>query len=197
MVRHMKNTQTVVGNWLSQGLVARFAISLLAVFCLAGVGAASSLPVTLTWGITVSQAVTTQATEDNCWPNFPIQLNVERDFNFGSLAVNGAGTAVLTPSGTLSTTGGVISVGGFPEPAILALKGHPKSTYTLMLPSSVTLTNSTGATLILREFTYSPGTTGELHSSKEDVYVGGTLYIQGNQPAGSYHGNLDVIVTYD
>lgn len=124
-------------------------------------------------------------------------LIVRNDFSFGTLVVNGAGTATITPSGLLTTTGGVTSAGGFPQAAVVQLNSHPNQDYALMLPASVTLTNSTGATMVLRSFAFDPGATGRMRNGKKDISIGGTLQVSSNQAGGAYQGSFDIIVTYN
>jgi hypothetical protein len=124
-------------------------------------------------------------------------LIVQQDINFGTLLVNAAGTATISPSGAVTTTGGVIAAGGFPQAAVLELNSHPHEPYALLLPNSVTLTNSTGATMVLRNFTFNPPATGMMGNGKLDMSVGATLQVTSNQAGGAYQENIDVIVTYN
>jgi hypothetical protein len=119
------------------------------------------------------------------------------NFSFGTLVVNGSGTATVAPNGLVSTTGAVSATGGFPQALRLELKSHPGNSYQLMLPDSVTLRNPIGATMALRSFVSSPGTTGVFGSAKVRINTGGTLQISSNQPGGNYQGDFEVIVTYN
>jgi len=166
------------------------AVGLLLYSCLVGSVSAQSLS-----PATATKAAATDLFADSS--KAAVSISVTRDFGFGTLAVSGAGTATVTPAGVLTTTGGVISAGGLPQGALIALKGHPGDAYTLMLPSAVTLLNPTGDALVLRDFSFSPNAAGYLSSAKKDIAVGGTLQLASRQAAGAYRGNIDIIVTYD
>lgn len=125
------------------------------------------------------------------------EVTVLQNFNFGTLVISGPGTVRISPEGVLTTTGGVNSAGGFPQAAILRLNSHPGNTYTLDLPSSVTLTSAGGGAMLLRNFTFNPAAVGSMHSSKQEVTVGATLQVSSNQAGGAYRGNIDVVVSYD
>ena len=123
-----------------------------------------------------------------------------RDLAFGQVAAGAtSGTAVVTPAGTRSLTGGVTpgSSGGVTS-AQFTVSGIPLFTYSIALPGSVVL--SSGAnTMTVNTFTSSPSGTGQIQLiiGTQTLTLGATLQVGANQSSGSYTGTFNVTVVYN
>src|SRR5688572_5100813 len=74
----------------------------------------------------------------------PISITKTVDLDFGNVAASGvAGTVVITPAGTRSTTGGVSLpvIAGTVTAASFDVAGQGNYTYAITLPASVTITS--------------------------------------------------------
>ena len=133
----------------------------------------------------------------------PISISKNADMSFGNIAVQAAtgGTVILVPAGTRSGTGGVTlpSTAGTVSAATFTVTGSGSLTYSITLPSSVTLTHSGGIqTMAAASFTSNPSSTGTLSSGTQDIAVGATLTVAAGQLAGVYtSGNFNVTVNYN
>jgi len=135
-----------------------------------------------------------------------VAIHKERDLEFGALIPSASsGTVVITAASTTtrSATGGVTLTdqGGLtPASAEFDVTGNPNFTYTITLPSSVTITNTTGSggeTMTITSMTKSnegPQLNGQ---GTETWWAGGTLNVAADQVGGRYTGTFDVGVAYD
>lgn len=134
-----------------------------------------------------------------------VAIHKERDLEFGAIVASASsGTCVITAasSTTRSATGGVTLTdqGGLtPASAEFDVTGNPNFTYTITLPNSVTITNTTGnnETMTITDMTKSnqgPQLNGQ---GTETWWAGGTLNVAADQAAGRYTGTFDVGVAYD
>ena len=133
----------------------------------------------------------------------PISIAKNTDMAFGNLAVQAAtgGTVVLAPAGTRSRTSGVTlpATTGTVSAASFTVTGNGSYTYSITLPTTVTLTHSGGVqTMDATSFTSTPSGTGTLSSGTQNISVGATLTVAAAQLAGVYtSGNFDVTVNYN
>ncbi|HJW31755.1 MAG TPA: DUF4402 domain-containing protein [Holophagaceae bacterium] len=128
-----------------------------------------------------------------------ISLTELTGLRFGAVFTSPApGTVVLSPAGTLSTTGGVSLGSQLPVgPATFSVTGAANATYAITLPGSVVLSSPDG-TLTVTGFTSSPGPTGRLDlAGRQTLSVGGTLNVAAGQPDGDYAGTFSVTVAYN
>ena len=135
----------------------------------------------------------------------PISITLVGDLAFGTVAGDGTspGTVTIDPmTGNKTVGGGAYNFGGLHSRAEFEVKGTRYATFTITLPASVTL-NSGGNSMTLNNFTSTPSGTGDLSTvgdlpgnGKATVYVGATLQVGTNQPAGTYSGAFTVIVNY-
>ncbi len=123
--------------------------------------------------------------------------------NFGTIAVNGAGSATVSADNSSNSCSATLVCGGVRAPAAFSITGSDTVGVAVTLPSSaatLTYVGWTGAgaapTMSLNSFTsYFPnGTT--LVSGATSVQVGGTLAVGAAQPAGNYSGTFNVSVQY-
>lgn len=133
----------------------------------------------------------------------PISISKNADMSFGNLAVQSGtgGTVVLAPAGTRTSTSGVTlpAAAGTVTAADFTVTGSGSSTYSITLPSSVTLTRASGSeTMAASSFTSNPSSTGTLSSGTQNFAVGATLTVAAGQVAGTYtSGNFNVTVNYN
>ena len=128
-----------------------------------------------------------------------ISLTELTGLRFGAIFTSPApGTVVLSPTGTLSTTGGASLGSQLPVgPASFSVTGAANATYAITLPGSVVLSSLEGS-LTVTAFTSSPDLTGRLDlSGQQTLSVGGTLNVPANQPDGDYAGTFSVTVAYN
>lgn len=133
----------------------------------------------------------------------PIAIVKNVDMDFGNLAVSPSlsGTVVLTPSSTRSTggSGGVTlpATTGTISAADFTVSGQPGYTYTITLPTSATLSDGSGHTMVVNTFTSNPNSTGTLSAGAgtQDLTVGATLNVDAGQIPGTYTNSSAVPVT--
>jgi hypothetical protein len=166
----------------------------LAVMALALCGAGSAMAANSATATATSTVVT------------PISVSKSVDLSFGSIAGGGtAGTATLTPGGTLSVTGGTVKAGGTPAAAKFDVTGQGNLTYAIDMTGTDTVLTSGSDTMAFAAVsdtsasakTSGTVTTGALTAGAQSIYVGGNLTVGINQNAGTYTGNIAVAVNYN
>lgn len=125
----------------------------------------------------------------------PIAISKTVDMDFGTIAASATdGTVVLGTNDVISKTGGVSTPGGTPAAAQFTVTGEGTSTFSITLPTSITLTSGSN-NLTVDNFVSSPSATGTLASGTATVKVGATLNVVANAPAGTYTNSSDLTVT--
>lgn len=134
----------------------------------------------------------------------PIAISNLQDLNFGNVAVIGAGTVILAPNASRTATGGVTlpSTAGTVAQASFEVLGEGNYTYSISLPSSVTITRVSGSeTMTVDNFTSNPTVAagGQLSAGAQILNVGATLNVGAAQVSGVYTGStgFDVTVNYN
>ncbi|HCT94873.1 MAG: hypothetical protein A2X19_10670 [Bacteroidetes bacterium GWE2_39_28] len=134
----------------------------------------------------------------------PISIAVVDHMNFGNVAASGSlGTVVLTTAGARSVTGGVSlpTTTGTVSAANFTVSGQANFTYSITLPSSVTITRVSGSeTMTVNTFTSDPATTGTIGGGgTQSLSVGATLNVAASQVAGAYTSGstFNVTVAYN
>jgi len=162
---------------------------------------------------TVMAQLTDDATNDaNAQILGAIAVTAVNPLEFGGMTSALIGTAVMTPGGGLSATGGVtLLVGGVitPTPASYTVSGTGLTQYTIHIPvdgDSKVITNTTGIgaeTMTLTSWTCSKGavTAGDVNSTflangTDSFSVGATLSVAAAQAPGVYEGTFNVTVAY-
>ena len=130
----------------------------------------------------------------------PISITKDVDMNFGNIAVQSTtgGTAVMTPGGVRSRTGGVTlpNTTGTVTAASFSIAGQANYTYSITLPSTALTITSGSNTMTVTAFTSSPTPNGTLNSSgAQTLTVGATLNVAAAQPAGVYTSATPFSVT--
>lgn len=164
-----------------------FAIAIL----FSGVSVISSAQVTAT--ATASSTIVT-----------PIGITKTVDMNFGNVAINSttAGTVVLAPAGTRTSTGGVTlpATAGTVAAAEFNVTGANNYTFSITLPSTSHEIKSGSNTMSVTDFTSTPTPTGTLSATgSATVKVGATLNVSAGQAAGTYTSvtPFEVTVNYN
>lgn len=164
-----------------------FAIAIL----FSGVSVISSAQVTAT--ATASSTIVT-----------PIGITKTVDMNFGNVAINSttAGTVVLAPAGTRTSTGGVTlpATAGTVAAAEFNVTGANNYTFSITLPSTSHEIKSGSNTMSVTGFTSTPTPTGTLSATgSATVKVGATLNVSAGQAAGTYTSvtPFEVTVNYN
>ena len=140
----------------------------------------------------------------------PMVMTQTSALNFGTINVKAAtgGTCILPSyTTTRSFTGGLVesNIGTQPTNAAYTVNGTKSSTYTLSLPPSITVTETSGSTTMsitsLRarfSGASSDATVSTLSSAGTDSFtVAGTLTVPVGQAGGLYTGSFDVSVDYN
>ena len=130
----------------------------------------------------------------------PVTLVKNQDMDFGILAAPSAGTAVLNPAtSTISTTGGVLALGGTPTAALFTGAASGGSVVNIKFTNqAITLTRVGGTeTLSLSNLTMDgPSKRTMAKTSSFQFHIGGTLTVPAGQMEGSYIGSFDVTAQY-
>ena len=121
----------------------------------------------------------------------PIGITKTVDMNFGNVAINSttAGTVVLAPAGTRTSTGGVTlpATAGTVAAAEFNVTGANNYTFSITLPSTSHEIKSGSNTMSVTGFTSTPTPTGTLSATgSATVKVGATLNVSAGQAAGTY-----------
>jgi hypothetical protein len=137
----------------------------------------------------------------------PISIGKDVDMNFGNVAVKAAGTVVLPANSapTRTYTGGITfpNVTGTVAAAQFTVSGQNDYTYSISLPSTLTLTRASGTeTMVVDNFVSTPTVTdaGTLSGTGSQIlYVGATLNVGAAQAAGVYQNptGFNVTVNYN
>ncbi|MFC4293930.1 DUF4402 domain-containing protein [Novosphingobium tardum] len=118
--------------------------------------------------------------------------------DFGQIAVNGAGTAVVAASGARTCSATLVCV-GTATPVVFDVSGTPGASIAVTLPTgTATLTGvSTAATMSLGSFTQYFPNGNTLVAGTTSFQVGGTLTVGATQAADVYNGTFQVSVEYN
>lgn len=130
------------------------------------------------------------------------QISVVRtgDMDFGTiLRGTTAGRVVINAStGARTVTGGVVMAGGTPRRATFTITGTPNRVVTIRLtPTSTTLTNGTGGTMLVNAFTLNGSANRRLSAAGTIALgVGARLNVAANQADGNYTGTFTLTINY-
>src|SRR5215218_2057473 len=130
----------------------------------------------------------------------PLTLAKIADMDFGYLGVSASGTAVINAvTDTMTTTGGVTSLGGGPHAAVFRGVAQGNSVVNIRVPTGgINLTRVGGTqTILLNTFTLDGQSKRTMaQAGIFDFKVGATLRPTAGQVEGLYTGTFDVTIQY-
>ena len=131
--------------------------------------------------------------------NRPTAIRLLNDLNFGNLTVTTAGTAIMSPTDVLTTTGGVLSAGGNPYSALFEAVAPIKTVVHIRVPRASILVTRVGGTetMTVDNFTISGDKRNVVAKELFTFSVGGRLQVKANQAEGLYVGTFDVELQYN
>lgn len=130
----------------------------------------------------------------------PLTLTKLADMDFGNLGVTAAGTAVINAvTDTMTTTGGVLRLGGTPHAALFRGVAQGNSVVNIRIPNGgINLTRVGGTeTILLNAFTLDGQSKRAMaQAGVFDFRVGATLRPTAGQVEGTYTGTFDITIQY-
>jgi hypothetical protein len=130
----------------------------------------------------------------------PASVRKLEDLDFAFLAVTTAGTAIINPNtDAMTTTGGVLHVGGVPFPAMFEASSPVRAVVIIRIPRNpITVTRVGGTeTMTVSNWTMSGNSRRTVAAHEAFTFkLGGTLNVNANQVEGTYVGTFDVEVQY-
>ncbi len=129
----------------------------------------------------------------------PLSVVNTDDLDFGTLVASGtSGTATVDPTtGSRSTSGGTVGLGGGYQPGVFVATGVFNRFYIVALGTPPTLTDGAGSTMVMTSLAIAGPNVGLFPSSKVvTIKVGGTLPVAANQTPGTYSGTYTLTVIY-
>ena len=129
-----------------------------------------------------------------------MSLTAQSSMAFGDISTSStAGSVVLSTTGSRSNIGGTSINSAIPgTPGEFNATGEPLATFSVSMPSTVQLTNTSNNSMTVDNFISEPDITGQLDSSgSKGVMVGATLHVGSQQAFGSYSGLMSLNVNYN
>jgi hypothetical protein len=130
----------------------------------------------------------------------PLTLAKIADMDFGNLGVTAAGTAVINAvTDTMTTTGGVIALGGSPHAAVFRGVAQGSAVVNIKVPNRALTLKRVGGTetIVIDSFSLDGQSKRALaQAGIFDFKVGATLRPAANQAEGVYTGTFDVTIQY-
>lgn len=137
-------------------------------------------------------------------PQKTITVQATQAIDFGTFYAVSAGTITVDWNGTVSTTGGVISLSSSTAlPAIFDIKLCQGRNVTITYDPTIILTGSNGGSFVLNVGPTEKGISGSEFPVENDcnfittLRVGGTLEVPGDTPAGYYTGSFSIDFTQE
>jgi hypothetical protein len=140
----------------------------------------------------------------------PIGISSTRALSFGRIVSTGtAGTVLINTSGARTTGGGggaLLVAGATPSSARFNITGQASSNYSITYDNTVLTSglNNMTLTAAVSDFTGGGGALGTVSDGQlsadlglQSLYIGGTLSVAINQPAGEYAGTITATVNYN
>jgi hypothetical protein len=128
----------------------------------------------------------------------PLQISNATALYFGTIApsLTTADSVVVTPSGAKSCGSELTCLTDDHTAAAFNVSGEADASYSIELPSTITIENGAGGSMKIDDFTGSKSG-GKLVSGKDNFTVGGKLTVAANQATGEYTGTFAVQVNYN
>ena len=141
----------------------------------------------------------------------PISVSKNTDLRFGTIVRPGSGSGTVALStanvSTVTGTGAILLPSSTTSAANFTIAGEGAQAFTLVIDSSVTLTNSapSGGTLTVTTVNDAacttacalPGTLGDTAGDTKIVNVAGSFPFASTTNTGAYAGTLNISVTYN
>ncbi len=131
---------------------------------------------------------------------YPTAVRLLNNLNFGNLTVTSAGTAVVSPTDVITTTGGVLSAGGNPYSAMFEAVAPIKSVVHIRAPNKAITVTRVGGTETMTVDTWIVSGNGSRNVVAKELFqfsVGATLHVNANQVEGVYVGTFTVDIQYN
>lgn len=130
----------------------------------------------------------------------PLILERIADMDFATLGVTTGGTATINPlTGALTTSGGLIHLGGTPSPARYAGAASKRTVVNIRVPKTPVLLTRVGGTetLSVTNFTLDGQDKKDLADQEAFVFaVGAQIAVPAGTVEGVYSGEIDITVQY-
>ena len=130
----------------------------------------------------------------------PASVRKLNDLYFAYLTVTTAGTAVVNPNtNTMTTTGGVIAVGGVPYSALFEAVSPVKNVVHIRIPNTASTLTRVGGTETMTVDTWTLSGSSNRNVVVKEPFsftVGGTLHVNANQVEGLYVGTFAVDIQF-
>jgi len=128
----------------------------------------------------------------------PITISEDQGLLFGNLAPTGtAGTATIDTADGLVVSNVDVLSGVTPKSGAFTVGGGTTATYSITLPSTVTMSDGAGGSMTLDNFGHSAGATPQMSGGADTFKVGAQLSVGASQAAGAYTGSYTVTVSYN
>jgi hypothetical protein len=181
---------------LSEKVYAAVAMGPVRILSLLAAGLLSIATAAAAGAAPIGAAVPSSATATLVYPTSVRLLN---NLNFGYLTVAGAGTAVVSPADVITTTGGVVSIGGNPYSALFEAVAPIKTVVHIRAPKGSILVTRVGGTetMVVDNFTVSGDKKNVVAKELFTFSVGARLNVNANQAEGVYVGTFTVDIQYN
>ncbi len=130
----------------------------------------------------------------------PLTIEIWADLSFAKLALtsrNGGSAEVDAQTGSKSTQGDMISLGGTPVTGHGRITGDPLRAVRIDLPSRVPMNTPDGGSAELTDFTISLPPNPQLNANGElEFSFGARLVVKGGR-GGNYRGRIPISVDYN
>lgn len=131
---------------------------------------------------------------------FPLTVVTKNNLDFGYIAVNGAGTVVINPNTSArSVTGGVLAMGGKPQPATFVGAARSAAVVIIRIPNGAVTLRRVGGTETMTATNWTLQGQSKRALARMEAFefnVGATLNVAAGQVEGVYTGQFDVTVQY-
>lgn len=131
----------------------------------------------------------------------PATINKLYDMDFGFMTVSAAGTAIVdSNTGAVTTTGGVLFVGGLPHAAEFEAVSPSKTVVHIRLPKTAATLTRVGGTETMSLDTWTLNGLGTRNVTAHETFafkIGGTLHVAATQIEGTYTGTFAVTIDYN
>ena len=130
----------------------------------------------------------------------PANFRKLNDLDFAFLTVTAAGTAIIDPNTeAMTTTGGVLQVGGLPHAALFEAVSPTKTVVIIRAPKTAAILRRVGGTetMTVNNWTMSGQSRRNVAAHEPfEFKIGGTLNVAANQAQGTYVGTFEVDIQY-